>query len=131
MEVVVKTLGGAAVALWGWATASAPMMLAYMVLVVIDVVFGATIAVREKQPFDFIRLVTGPAKKLGLTAALFVGAAVIDSVVPGTFILSGMAGYICVAQFFDCGDKYHTLTGSKVAGWIKERLGNMIGGGNA
>lgn len=122
-EVVLKMLGGAIVALWGWATATAAVMLAYFALVLVDVVFGIALSQQLNNKLEFRRLFTGPAKKLGLTAALFVGAAVIDTVVPGTFILTGIAGYVCVAQFIDAGDKYHRLTGSKVVEWIKERLG--------
>ncbi|MCB0781227.1 MAG: phage holin family protein [Flavobacteriales bacterium] len=126
-EVAAKGAGAilaaAMTSLGGWATATEPVLLAYFVLVLVDVVMGAALAVRRKEPFEFSKLFTGPAKKLGLTAGLFLGAAVIDTLVPGTFILTGVAGYVCVAQFIDTADKYHTLTGSKVVEWIKERLG--------
>ena len=126
-QVAVKGIAAIVTAslasLEGWANATAPVLLAYLVLVLIDVIMGVMLAHRNNDPFQPSKLVVGPAKKLGLTAALFLGAAVIDTVVPGTFILTGVAGYICVAQFIDTADKYHTLTGSKVVEWIKERLG--------
>lgn len=116
-------LAAAIASLEGWVTATAPVLLAYLVLVVVDVVMGVMLAHRNKEKFKASKLIEGPAKKIGLTAGLFLGGAVIDGVVPGTFILTGVAGYVCVAQFIDTADKYHTLTGSKVVEWIKERLG--------
>jgi hypothetical protein len=123
VEVGAKLVAAAVTILWAHLVSIAPAAYGYFILVVIDVILGATIAVRKGHKFQWLRLISGPAKKMLLTAGFLISATVVDTYVPGNAILFAASGYLIAAMFMDVASKYEVLSGNRVLGWIKERLG--------
>ncbi len=127
LQVVVKTAIGAFAILWGHLSNVSSVVMLYSILVGVDVVVGTALASHQNKPMDRSRWFSGPAKKFGLTAFLFLGASVIDSIIPGQFVLFGTSGYVAGAMFLDVAKKYDTLTGLNVLAWVQEKLAAVIG----
>ena len=124
--VLLKVIVGAFAILFSHLANVSPIILAYSVLVIVDVILGTAQAKSKGVPVHPTRWLSGPAKKMGLTAALFIGASVIDSIIPGEFVLFGMSGYVACALFLDVAKKYDAVTGMNVVAWLEDRFGNLI-----
>jgi phage-related holin len=127
LQIVVKIIVGALAVLWSHLSNVSNVVMLYFILVVIDVIVGTALAAHLSMKMDRTRWFSGPAKKLGLTAALFMGASVIDNIIPGQFVLYGTSGYVAGAMFLDVAKKYDTLTGLHVLQWLQDRIGAVIG----
>jgi hypothetical protein len=127
LQVVVKVIVGALSVLWSHFANVSNVVMLYFILVVVDVIVGTALASHNNLKMDRTRWLSGPAKKLGLTAALFMGASVIDNIIPGQFVLFGTSGYVAGAMFLDVAKKYDTLTGLHVLQWLQDRIGAVVG----
>lgn len=127
LQVIIKTIVAAIAIFWSHINNVSTIVMLYGILVVVDVVLGTALASARSVKMDRTRWLSGPAKKLGLTAALFMGASVIDSIIPGEFVLFGTSGYVAAALFLDVAKKYDTLTGLSVLQTIQDRIGHLLG----
>jgi hypothetical protein len=127
LQIITKTIVAAFAILWSHVDNVSSIVLLYGILVIVDVVLGTALARKRGDKMDRTRWLSGPAKKLGLTAALFMGASVIDGIIPGQFVLFGTSGYVAAALFLDAAKKYDSLTGLNVLEWIQQRIGGILG----
>jgi hypothetical protein len=134
VDQAAQTLGGSAAtvtAKFGFSVASIFLghiasievpVIAYCMLIVIDVIFGLLLSTREGTKFQARWLMTGPTRKIVLTAILFFAASVIDKTIPGEVVLYGVTGYVTSAMFIDVADKYGKLTGSSIIEWVRRKF---------
>lgn len=125
-QIILKTIVGAVAILWSHISNVSTIVLLYGILVIVDVIVGTALASRRGDKMDRTRWLSGPAKKLGLTAALFLAASVIDGIIPGQFVLYGTSGYVAAALFLDVAKKYDALTGLNVLQWLQDRLASFL-----
>jgi hypothetical protein len=126
LAVLTKTAVAAFTMLWAHFNNVGSVVLLYFILVIVDVIMGAALARSKGKEITPGRWISGPAKKVGFTAFLFLGASVIDAIIPGEFVLYGMSGYVAAALFLDVAKKYDLLTGLNVLAWLEERLGSLL-----
>ena len=127
LQIIVKTIVAAIAIMWGHINNVSTIVMLYGILVVVDVILGTALASHKGIKMDRTRWLSGPAKKLGLTAALFMGASVIDSIIPGEMVLFGTSGYVAGAMFLDVAKKYDTLTGLNVLQYLQDKIGHLLG----
>jgi energy-converting hydrogenase Eha subunit C len=126
LAVLTKTSVAAFTMLWSHFHNVGTVVLLYCILVVVDVIMGVALARAKGKEIKPGRWISGPAKKIGFTAFLFLGASVIDTIIPGEFVLYGMSGYVAAALFLDVAKKYDLLTGLNVLTWLEDRVGSLL-----
>jgi energy-converting hydrogenase Eha subunit C len=126
VAVALKAVIGGLAILWSHLDNVGTVVMLYAILVVVDVILGTAQAKAKQIQLHPTRWLSGPAKKLGLTAVLFLGASVIDSIIPGEFVLFGMSGYVAGALFLDVAKKYDAVTGMSVFAWLEDKLGSLV-----
>jgi len=131
-EVAVKALIAAAIALWNNLQVVGLSIFGFGILLLFDALLGQALARRSGVKFSFSRFMFGPLKKLALTAGMLLCTAVVDTMLPSAAwmpdspLFFGAAAFIAVSQLLDVAKKYGTLSGSKVANWIEQKLGTFI-----
>lgn len=131
-EVATKAGLAALTLIWGNLQVIGLSLFGYFILLLLDAVFGAALASREKGAFEWSRFIFGPGKKLSLTAGMLLASAVVDSMIPNTGwipdspLFYGVAMFVSTTMLLDVGQKYGKLTGSKVVLWIEAKLGRFI-----
>ena len=131
-EVLAKAMISAAVALWNNLQVISGSIFGFGILLVVDAWMGAIVARRSGKDFKPGKFIAGPAKKIVMTAAMLTCTQVVDTMLPKASWLPdsplffGAAAFIAVTQLLDVAKKYGTLSGSKVANWIEQKLGTFI-----
>lgn len=131
-EVMAKILIAVAVAFWNNLNVIGMSIFGFFLLLIFDAILGASLARKAGIRFSFTKFIFGPLKKLALTAGMLFCTSVVDSMlppagwIPDNPLFFGAAAFISVSQLIDVARKYGTLSGSKLANWIEDRLGKFV-----
>lgn len=126
IEVTVKLIIAGIAALWANLEVIGMSAFLNFILLVIDAGMGAVISKKKGNDISIKYLFMGPFKKFMLMAGMLLAAAVTDSQLPGNFLFYGVTAFISAAGLLDVAKKYGTLSGSKVANWLEDKLGTML-----
>lgn len=126
IEVLAKIVLAGAAALWANLEVIGMSAFLNFVLIVIDAGMGAAISTKRGNEISIKYLFMGPSKKFLLMAGMLLAAAVTDSMIPGNFLFYGVGAFISAAALLDVAKKYGTLSGSKVANWLEDKLGTLL-----
>ena len=126
IEVLVKLVLAGVAALWANLEVIGMSAFLNFIMIVIDAGLGAAISKRKGNELSIKYLISGPSKKFLLMACMLLAAAVTDSLIPGNFLFYGVTMFISAASLLDVAKKYGTLSGSKLANWIEEKLGTLL-----
>jgi hypothetical protein len=131
-EVAVKLLIAALALLWNNLAVIGAAVFIYFLMLVIDAVMGAMLAIRKGGKWSSAFFIRGPFKKFALTAGMLFVAALVDSMVPDhawipdTPIFIAVASFVGITTLLDVARKYGALTGSQLIKWLEAKLGNVI-----
>jgi len=132
LEVLTKAGLAALALLWGNLETIGLAAFGYFILLLIDGIYGARLAVRAGLRFSATKFTKGIMGKFILTALFMCCTAVFDTVIPDYSWLShspvfyGSTALIFAWQLIDVAKKYSTLSDSKMANWIEAKLGSFV-----
>jgi hypothetical protein len=131
-EIVIKSIIALVTMLWANIVAIAMGAVVFFILLLTDAIMGYLLARRKGEKFSSSKFAWRTAGKFVLTATMMFCLSVVDGLLPkwgwmpeSPLLYSG-AAFLCVTQLRDVAQKYGTLSNSKLANWLENKLGSML-----